>query len=264
MKAYVISMTNATTRRAHISAEFDRQNISFEFFDAIDSTSYMECLNNIPFELNLSQLSIPEKGCFLSHLSLWQRLITQNLAHIAIFEDDIHLGKNANEVVNQFQWENLSFDIMKLEAFSSRVRYASRGALHIHANRSAYLLYEKHMGTAGYIISSQGVESLISLIKSYKGQPLPPIDHLMFDLFLCTPKATILQLNPALCIQDDIKNKGDSTLHSMIGRNRHASNTCKKSSFQAKLIRELSRPFIQLYNFIIVNKARFKKPVDFE
>lgn len=68
-KNYVISLTTASDRRKHIQNEFDKQNISFEFFDAITPNQIDEYC--IKFDLTINKtnkLSDAEKACLLSHV----------------------------------------------------------------------------------------------------------------------------------------------------------------------------------------------------
>lgn len=115
MKSYVISLRTAHDRREHIKAEFGKQSIHFEFFDAVtpDDIERISTQLNIPLANN-QRLSLGEKACFLSHVCLWQKMIDDDLEHIAIFEDDVYLGENATVFLKD-DWLNFPFDIIKLE-----------------------------------------------------------------------------------------------------------------------------------------------------
>lgn len=64
-KNYVISLTTASDRREHIQNEFDKQNISFEFFDAITPNYIDEYCTKFDLTLaNTIKLSGGEKACF--------------------------------------------------------------------------------------------------------------------------------------------------------------------------------------------------------
>ena len=80
MQNYVISLTTSTDRRQHITQEFKKQDILFEFFDAITTSQ----LDEVSKQLNLNifeseRLSSIEKACFLSHIYLWQKMLDDNL-----------------------------------------------------------------------------------------------------------------------------------------------------------------------------------------
>ncbi|HHV6305291.1 TPA: glycosyltransferase family 25 protein, partial [Haemophilus influenzae] len=92
---YVISLTTEQKRRKHITDEFGKQNIPFEFFDAITPDIIEETAKKFNITLDRSpkaKLSDGEIGCALSHIVLWDLALENNLNYINIFEDDIHLG----------------------------------------------------------------------------------------------------------------------------------------------------------------------------
>ena len=118
-KNYVISLTTASDRRKHIQNEFDKQNISFEFFDAITPNQIDEYC--IKFDLTINKtnkLYNKEKACLLSHVFLWQIMIDDGLDHIFVFEDDVYLGNNAHVFFFFFFWlKNTGIDYLKTETF---------------------------------------------------------------------------------------------------------------------------------------------------
>ena len=92
---YVISLTTEQKRRKHITEEFGKQNIPFEFFDAITPELIEETAKkfNITFDRSSkATLCDGEIACALSHIVLWNFVLENNLDYINIFEDDIYLG----------------------------------------------------------------------------------------------------------------------------------------------------------------------------
>ena len=72
MLNHVISLTTATEHREHITQEFTRQSISFEFLDAITVPQLTQVSEKLGLRLVESErLSSIEKACFLSHVYLW-------------------------------------------------------------------------------------------------------------------------------------------------------------------------------------------------
>lgn len=72
------------------------QQIEFQYFDAIEPHQIEGTLQNIGVELKNCSLTKGEIGCFLSHVSLWKKIIDNNLSYMAIFEDDIYLGSKSS------------------------------------------------------------------------------------------------------------------------------------------------------------------------
>ena len=115
---YVISLTRETVRRKHIEQEFGKQNIPFAFFDAITPDRIDEVAKKFNITLDRSakaKLWDGEIGCALSHIALWDLALENNLDYINIFEDDVHLGENAKELL-EVDYLPKDVDVLKLEA----------------------------------------------------------------------------------------------------------------------------------------------------
>lgn len=209
MKNYVISLATATNRREHIKAEFGRQGIHFEFFDAVtpDGIGRISTQLNIPL-VNNQRLSLSEKACFLSHVCLWQKMIDDGLEYIAIFEDDVYLGENATVFLKD-DWLNFSFDIIKLETWHELV-HLGEPTIH-HHGRALHSLKSTHVGACGYIISKDYACLLMDYLQHDFDIHGQAIDHILFGSTCIN--STIYQLNPALTIQSD---RYDNTLTSTL------------------------------------------------
>lgn len=261
MKNYVISLTTATERREHIVNEFSKQNISFEFFDAITPDMIDEICQKLNIDLCQNQhLSHGEKGCFLSHVCLWQKMLDDNMDYVAVFEDDVYLGENANLFLTHHDWAK-NHDLVKLEVFDTKSTLGKH-KISLHDQRHLQPLLMMTAGTAGYVISQKGARLLLDYIKQQKPTDLLPIDHIMFDTFLQTKTVIIQQLVPAIVIQSDryaevvgVNNR--NALNSQLQNEREffrennpltLFHTKRKLTFVQKIKRELTRPFIQLYH----------------
>ena len=165
---HIISLATAHTRRQHIFSQFSSKNIPFSFFDAI---SLIEQLNAaadrlLPLFSEVNYLSLGEKGCFMSHISLWQHCLDQNLPYIGIFEDDIWLGEQANKFLTNDSWLQELFPvnepfIVRLETVYEpcQIKPLLRNNYH---NHQIYKLCSPHHGTGGYIISQAAIKWLLS------------------------------------------------------------------------------------------------------
>lgn len=203
MDISVVSLKNALERRAHINKQFMTQKIEFQYFDAIEPHQIDETLKNTGIELKNCALTKGEIGCFLSHLSLWKKIIDNNLPYMAIFEDDIYLGSEAKPFLKDNSWIPENVEIIKLEAFSDSVQVELFSKKNLINDRSLFLLKGRHLGTAGYIISNRGARNLFNYISELK--VVKPIDDIMFDSYIA--KKMVYQIQPALCVQDFIYNK---------------------------------------------------------
>lgn len=196
----VISLNTATERRQHCTQEFGKQRIEFTFFDAITPDLIGSTCQKLGIDLiNNQRLSQGEKACFLSHLSLWQKMIDENLDYLAIFEDDVCLGEHADLFLTLDWLKNFDCDIIKLETWQELV-HLKNTPFCIH-ERTLYQLKSTHVGACGYIISQHGAKYAIDYTKSLPSDYIFAIDHVIFGALL--DKLTIYQVSPALCIQAD-------------------------------------------------------------
>ena len=115
LKNYVISVVSSSERREHICEAFAKEKITFEFFNAITPDLIEEVASRFNINLAQADLTNGEKACFLSHISLWQKAIDDNLEYIAIFEDDIFLGEDIADYFADTNWIPEACDIIKLE-----------------------------------------------------------------------------------------------------------------------------------------------------
>jgi len=125
-------------------------------------------------DLNIKELSLGHKGCFLSHYELWQQCVKDKEPY-GIFEHDVIFKKSFNEKI----LENFD-DILNLDHCSSLRKnvfeYEKCHQIDVD-NISVELLFEKKqipkaiswksakkyhvVGTHGYIIKPQGAKKLI-------------------------------------------------------------------------------------------------------
>ncbi|OOS20562.1 glycosyltransferase family 25 protein [Moraxella pluranimalium] len=260
MKNYVLSLTTATERRNHIKAEFAKQSIEFEFFDAITPEQVNALADQYHIPIKDARLSAGEQACFMSHVVMWHSLLLSNEQYLSIFEDDIYLGENADLFLNSDQWLcNHNLDFVKTETFlQERKLLAPKIAL--PDNREVAKLNEHHLGTAGYIISKNAAQSLLDFIQSLSADQLLPIDQLMFDQYLSQAhNLPVYQLNPALCAQEFILFPNQNNMPSHIESDRQAKKKSKpKRSFSEKLKGELSNAMRKTIGKLSRTKITFR------
>lgn len=246
---YIISLPTTIQRREHIKQEFGKQDIPFEFYDALMPSEQLNQLIQ-KYLPNLSQASLSEgeKACFMSHYILWQKCIDENLPYIFIFEDDIFLGKNANDFLSSGNnWiSNLFLDnknsIIRLETYLMPIKpdETRKSYKKEYKNREIRLLENVHFGTAGYVITNNAAKVLTQLFLTLSPEDIKPLDVLMFDTFLKGSNLDIYQLTPALCIQDTTLNKKTPSFNSEIEHS--AYNKKKKENIFDKLIKLITKP----------------------
>ena len=255
MKNYVISLTSALDRRKHIEREFGKQQVEFEFFDAITPDTVKLKIHQLLPNICIDRISLGELACCVSHMVLWQHAIDQNMSHIAIFEDDIFLGEHAQHFLMQSDWLHADWDIVKLETFYERtfIEKSSTDVL----SRQVSRLNASHFGAAGYILSNAAIQKIFQTLRS--SHNLSPIDHILFSnqesLF---GKLNIQQLSPALCIQEKIL-KDKTNLSNALDIYRQQWRPPKeKMNFYKKILREFHRLAKQIRFFLFAQVISFK------
>ena len=260
MGCFVISLLQADERRQHIVNEFGRHQVTFEFFDAITPAQNEAVAKKLGINIGNTVLGPGEAACLLSHLTLWQQAVTQNLPYITIFEDDVFLGANAAAFLNHYEWVPQDCDVIKLEGFSTQIISSIFPTHHLPEQRKLYRLKHKHMGAAGYVLSQHAVRALLVYARNHL--PLRPVDHILFDDYILTKGLPVLQMVPALCVQDYILHHENNQLNALpsyleqdrmtvrrvfpkfkLGEGKDVSKT--NLSVSEKLWREAMRPIHQ-------------------
>lgn len=199
---FVVSMPSAQARRAHMAQEFGRQGIPWVFFDALDGGQAKVLAAQMGLQMQDGALSPGELGCLISHVYLWQQLLDSGAPIMAIAEDDIFLGRDAKAFFTQHDWipAPATQKIVKLEKHQDPVALGQRSW---PANgRQLRLLRQDHWGTAAYVIGREAAAQLLAQLRS---APIArPVDHLMFDDFRQAAPAQVLQLVPAVAIQEKV------------------------------------------------------------
>ena len=259
MKNIVISLTTAHHRRTHITSEFGKQGIDFEFFDAVTPTQIAALTDKHNLALDGAFLTDGEKACLLSHVCLWQKVIDDELDHLAVFEDDVYLGQNAHLFFNDGEWlKNDRLDFVKTETFLQERKLRCDGVT-LMDNRHAHPLREAHLGTAGYIISRNTAQVLLTYIKSLQAHDMLAIDHIMFEQFLDRGTLPIYQITPALVAQEFILYPAQAHLPSDIEHLRLQRQKQKpKRSLSAKIKGELSNACRKTFGKLTRTKITFR------
>ena len=260
MKCKVISLQSKPERRAHITQEFGKQGIDFEFFDAITPDQVTRLAKQHGLALDGAFLTEGEKACFMSHVCLWQQMIDENLSYLAVFEDDVYLGENAHLFFGDDGWlKDNGLDFVKTETFLQE-RKLENDAIILMDNRQAARLKEQHLGTAGYIIGLKAATSLIKYAQSLPSQEISAIDQLMFNHYLdVLDGLPIYQIYPALCAQEFILFPNQNNMPSSIEIARKQSKQNKpKRSLSEKIKGELSNAVRKSFGKFYRTKIDFR------
>lgn len=192
IKCFVISLPQSTDRCQACCQHLDRLGLEYEIFQATDGLRLTEqerkvCDFSGKTELDLpvkrsikmdNALSLPEAGCALSHLRLYQHIVQQNLPCACVIEDDCLVKpafKQALQAISAipYEWELIHFaHASSLRTFrcspkvhfgdTSQQYFQKVGLSHPWLNaiyNQRRLLY----GTFLYVISASGCRKLLKL-----------------------------------------------------------------------------------------------------
>ncbi|MBV7309651.1 glycosyltransferase family 25 protein [Acinetobacter sp. CWB-G5] len=255
MKNIVISLKTAAARREHIVREFGKQNVGFEFFDALTPDLARPLAEKMQLNIRDEFLSPGELACFMSHVSIWQKMVDEHIPHLAIFEDDVYLG-NAAELLNNAGWINPNWDIIKTEAFADQVFLGNAQSEIANGTRHIVQLTGKNLGTAGYILSLEGAQKYLEYVKKIQ---LIPLDQVMFDEFIRHTFHPVYQMTPALCIQEMMLfPEKKTTLSSDLLAERKARMKKQKKKGLAKVRLEILRILKQIKYALVAKRVEFK------
>jgi glycosyl transferase family 25 len=184
-----------------------------------------------------------EIACILSHKVVWQKIIAENIPYACILEDDVHLSSSFPHFIRNPDWLPDNFTVIKIETFLARVFLSLRKFP--AGDRLLRQLGSMHAGTAGYIVSLEGAVNLLDSTQ----HPGSPLDHLMFEVTSINSGFKVLQMCPALCIQEDVLYP-DISAASDITDARSRVRPKEKIDFIPKLWRETKRPYLQLLSLL--------------
>lgn len=260
MKNLVISLISSTERRQHIATEFQKHNVNFEFFDALTPDVAIPYAQSLGLEMDKSQLTPTESACMMSHIAVWKKAIDENIPYITIFEDDIYLGVDAESLLNNYEWIQPNWNIIKIESFYKKVYLFSKTHDVLSKRRYIAQLKSKNLGAAGYILSLQGAKILLEYVLH---NDIQPIDETIFNYFIVNSQEPIFQMIPALCVQEMIikESKEYLALPSSLEEERKIRNSLKKKEDRNiifKINREIKRLILQLKEILLAKKVIFK------
>lgn len=255
MQSLVISLKTAMERRKHIEHQFTSKGVNFQFFDALTPEKAKPLAEKMSLIVKNECLTSGELACFMSHVSIWQKIVDEKIPYLAIFEDDVFLGENVAEILNSDMWIQADWDVIKVEAFAETVLVGKKYTNILDKDMEVFQLKSKNLGTAGYILSLNGAQQYLRYIHE---NTLIPLDEMIFDQFIKLNDANIYQLNPAICIQEMKLYPHKNVLSSELLSERKLRVRKNKKKAKDKVKHELIRIFTQLKLALFGKKVYFK------
>lgn len=213
---FVISLSSNQARRQYISGELDKHQLKYQIIDAVDGDSlddktidgvYSEKFAVSNFKRTLSKGEI---GCALSHLSVYKKILNDNIERAIILEDDAIIGDNFVNVIENINQAAPTIWQLILLGYNEDINgFFSDCQVQVsEPNKSLNFSIKKPLTPAyqthAYLINQQGAEHLIELI-----QPLyQPIDHYtakakLVSVYCVNPRCVRVNFNLQSSIHTD-------------------------------------------------------------
>ena len=137
---FVVSLPDCTDRRDTISKSLANLGIEFEFVDAVDGRygldpQYEDQIDRTAAQRRGRILSDAEFACALSHILIYRRIVSENIAYALILEDDALPSSKLVEFLAGGYYREA--DLIQL--YSTRAWVRRRGAKRLLTTHTSYL-----------------------------------------------------------------------------------------------------------------------------
>jgi glycosyl transferase, family 25 len=197
LPVFVINLDRSADRLAHMRAELARVGMGFERIPAVDGRAVPPDLRPQFLDADnkpLGRLADGEIGCYASHLTVHQRILSDRLPHALVLEDDPLLTPHLSEIAQAATAAApQGWDFIHLSSVINRAVYAVA-----KLPRGHHLV--RHMrpprSVAGYIVSRSGAAKML--------KPAPRTRTVDMDLKLAHERALdVLGVHPSPVIWGD-------------------------------------------------------------
>ena len=160
---FYINLARDTERRQRLEAELARQGLQGTRFDAVWwadlSAAEQQQLYSAPLNARQYHTTLVngEKGCYASHLRLWQQLLASGAPAMVVLEDDVALKEGFAAVLQAIGQRPQPWDMVKL---IGRERDTFRGRTPLAPGVELVDYRRVPSLTAGYAISRAGAHKL--------------------------------------------------------------------------------------------------------
>ena len=181
---FVINLDKDFDKKDYMLELEKKNNLKFNFIEAVFGKELskeeldkaycpQKALNALGRELSLGEI-----GCSLSHISIYKKMIEENIPLAIILEDDIEIKENFLELLSKINSIKLKWDVLLLGYYSRvlderKSRFKIFNQIRLFKNTNVVKLVEIGYGAHGYAITKKGAELLIE-----NAIPISkPIDH---------------------------------------------------------------------------------------
>ncbi len=181
---YIINLKKDIEKKEHMQKLCEKHNLYQEFINAVDGRllseenineiySSAKAINTIGRELSRGEI-----GCALSHISIYKKMVNENISEAIVFEDDIEFNNNLLKVlhkINNFP-DNWNLVLLGHHACPARDIETHYSFWEKKGLDNTYMIArpaEMGCGTYGYILKLEAAKILLHDLKILE----KPIDH---------------------------------------------------------------------------------------
>lgn len=162
MKAFIINLDSSTERRVTIAAQCQKAGINYEFIRAVNGKQLSdEEIAQHTQPLNYA-FKAGEIGCALSHLSIYRKIVDENIPQALILEDDALLTDHLPVVLSSPALQLDASDPM-LVLLSRVNKYVNSAVAAVTESASLYPVYSATTSHA-YVINLEAAKRLLTLL----------------------------------------------------------------------------------------------------
>lgn len=161
---FIVSLKDATARRERLEEQLGKLNLKYEFIDAVDGRNGLPydaeaMVDRVLTQENLGRdMANSEYGCALSHIHIYEEIISKNLPGAVILEDDAIIGENFSKFLQEKTF--LSGDLVQLSHEAGRINRFAR-PLNKYESFATYALSTQANLAVAYSISAKAASYIL-------------------------------------------------------------------------------------------------------
>ncbi len=165
MNIFVINLKNDQERRATIQKQADSLGLKVEFIEAINGKLLTEeQINELSQDFYLNGMTHGVLGCSLSHLKVYEKIVSEKIAMALILEDDAKLSENIKIIYDRVGEYNEKHRDNSLVYLLSQVNeYIDTFKKHLYKNYFLVNVIDADY-TYGYIINNVAAKNLLQYL----------------------------------------------------------------------------------------------------
>ncbi|MEQ5226150.1 glycosyltransferase family 25 protein [Proteus cibi] len=165
MNIFVINLKNDQERRATIQKQADSLGLKVEFIEAINGKLLTEeQINELSQDFYLNGMTHGVLGCSLSHLKVYEKIVSEKIAMALILEDDAKLSENIKIIYDRVGEYNEKHRDNSLVYLLSQVNeYIDTFKKHLYKNYFLVNVIDADYAY-GYIINNVAAKNLLQYL----------------------------------------------------------------------------------------------------